>query len=245
MKSIIVFGGSGLIGTQIKKIFLENSYKVISFDIKQDHDPHPNLVFIKYDLSRISSVGELLSLVEEHMKDCFALINCALLPYPEFNIETFKKVDLTNACSSLLALDFLICSLAVNYSNKKPINEFLSVILTSSVKAIYPPKFRHYKNISNMGSSPFYGSMKAASLLLIKHFASAYRNLNITFNAIVPGGVEGEKHSNLFLEQYRESTSNIGLVDPKYIALSAKYIVESSPSLNGTSICVDAGWSCD
>ena len=62
-----------------------------------------------------------------------------------------------------------------------------------------------------MGSSPFYGSMKAASLLLIKHFASAYRNLNITFNAIVPGGVEGEKHSNLFLEQYRESTSNIGL----------------------------------
>ena len=243
MKSIIVFGGSGLIGTQIKKIFLENSYKVISFDIKQDHDPHPNLVFIKYDLSRISSVGELLSLVEEHMKDCFALINCALLPYPEFNIETFKKVDLTNACSSLLALDFLICSLAVNYSNKNHTNFFSNFDLFS--KAIYPPKFRHYKNISNMGSSPFYGSMKAASLLLIKHFASAYRNLNITFNAIVPGGVEGEKHSNLFLEQYRESTSNIGLVDPKYIALTAKYIVESSPSLNGTSICVDAGWSCD
>ena len=94
-------------------------------------------------------------------------------------------------------------------------------------------------------TSPFYGSMKAASLMLIKHFASSYRDLNVTFNAIAPGGINGEKHEEAFLKRYRESTSNVGLIDPTFIALAAKYIVESGPYLNGTSITVDSGWSCD
>ena len=85
-----------------------------------------------------------------------------------------------------------------NFAKKRIKKSFIAVILISSVKALYPPKFRHYVDTKGMKSSPFYGSMKAASLMLIKHFASEYRDLNITFNAIAPGGIEGENHSNEF-----------------------------------------------
>ena len=245
MQNIIIFGGSGLIGSSIKKLFLESKYKVINIDIKDDKTKHPNLIFLKNDLSLISSVEEILILLEDYMEDCAALINCTLLKYPKFDLSKFSKSDLLESCSSLLALDFLISSMAVNYAMHNSTKSYLSVILISSVKGINPPKFRHYKNISGMSSSPFYGCMKAASIMLIKHFASAYRDLGITFNAITPGGIEGEKHSELFLAQYRQSTSNIGLIDPNNIAVTAKYIVDSGPSLNGTTICVDSGWSCD
>ncbi len=245
MQNIIIFGGSGLVGHQVKNLFLNNEYRVINIDIKGDKTKHQNLIFIKYDLSLIESVEDLYNLVKDYLPNCRALINCSLLPYPEFNIRKLSKANLLDACSSLFALDFFISSLAVNYAQEEFPKISLSVILISSVKATFPPKFRHYNNINGMSSSPFYGSMKAASLMLLKHYASAYRDLNITFNAIAPGGVEGESHSETFLKQYRKSTSNIGLIDPKYIAISAKYIVDSGLAINGTSICIDSGWSCD
>ena len=245
MQNIIIFGGSGLVGNAVKNLFLENEFRVINIDIKEDKNNHPNLIFIKYDLSLITSVEDLFNLVRDYLVNCRALINCTLLPYPEFNIRKLSKANLLEACSSLFVLDFLISSLAVNYAQEKFLKSCLSVILISSVKATLPPKFRHYNNINGMSSSPFYGTLKAASLMLLKHYASAYRDLNITFNAIAPGGVDGELHSKVFLKQYRQSTSNIGLIDPKYIAISAKYIVDSGPAINGTSICIDSGWSCD
>ena len=245
MKSIIVFGGSGLIGSQIVNLFLKNSYSVINFDIENKLQSKKNYKYEYCDLSLISNVQELFNIVEKYMNGCVSLINSSLIPYPDFNIKSLSKSEITHACSSLFALDFFICSLAINYAVEKSPNKNLSVILTSSVKALYPPKFRHYKDVKGMSSSPFYGSMKAASLMLIKHFASSYRDLNVTFNAIAPGGINGEKHEEAFLKRYRESTSNVGLIDPTFIALAAKYIVESGPYLNGTSITVDSGWSCD
>ena len=245
MRNIIIFGGSGLVGNSIKDLFLDNQYQVINIDIKDEINNHPNLIHIKYDLSLISTVEQLSDLLKEYLNNCRGLINCTLLPYPEFDVKNLSKENLYEACSSLLVLDFFISTLAVNYAQDKSINSLLSVILISSVKASIPPKFRHYENTNGMNSSPFYGTMKAASLMLIKHFASAYRDLGITFNAIAPGGVNGETHSKTFLDQYRKSTSNVGLIDPQYIALAAKYIVDSGPAVNGSSICVDSGWSCD
>ena len=87
--------------------------------------------------------------------------------------------------------------------------------------------------------------MKAASIMLIKHYASAFRDINITFNAIAPGGINGEEHDQSFLTEYRKSTSNIGLIHPEAIASSVSWIISNGTSLNGTIVNVDAGWACD
>lgn len=245
MKSVIIFGGSGLIGSQVTKFLLEKSYQVINFDIKENKKRIPNLIYKRFDLSSINSVQDLYEIVKNYLPKCCAIINCTLIPYPEFNIESLTKSDLNKACSSLLSLDLFICSMLINYAKTRVEKSFIAVIIISSVKALYPPKFRHYKDIKGMQSSPFYGSMKAASLMLIKHFASEYRDLNITFNAIAPGGIEGENHSSEFIKRYKESTSNVGLIDPSYIALAVNYLIESGLYINGTTITVDAGWSCD
>jgi nucleoside-diphosphate-sugar epimerase len=55
-KTIFITGIAGFFGKHLAQLFLQNSYRVIGFDIRQPHFRHANLVFVNGELSELEKL---------------------------------------------------------------------------------------------------------------------------------------------------------------------------------------------
>ena len=117
----------------------------------------------------------------------------------------------------------------------------INLIFISSIKAFNSPKFWHYEGL-NMESNLEYAIAKAGLNILVKDTNVRYKE-RIVCNAVAPGGIEGENHSNLFLERYEKSCTNGGLVKPKGIAEVISLLTSDYNQISGQVIIIDNGWS--
>ena len=117
-----------------------------------------------------------------------------------------------------------------------------NLIHISSIFGIQAPKFHHYEG-TTMTSPIEYGAIKSGIISITKWLAKYYKNQNIRVNCISPGGIL-DNQPNSFLDKYRESCTNIGMLNADDLVSTISLLLSSkSRAINGQNIIIDDGWS--
>ena len=108
--------------------------------------------------------------------------------------------------------------------------------------ALQPPKFDHYQGTS-LTSPIEYSAIKSGIISITRWLAKYYKNQNIRVNCISPGGILDHQPIS-FLEKYRNSCTNIGMLNAKDLVSTISLLLSSqSRAINGQNIIIDDGWS--
>ena len=150
--------------------------------------------------------------------------------------ENYLKEDLFSQLGSaiLFSKEILGRFLVQGYGN---------LINISSIQGISAPKFNHYEGTS-MNSPIEYSAIKSGIISITKWLAKYYSNKNIRINCISPGGIL-DNQPKAFLDKYRSSCSNIGMLSAEeHISGTLVFLLSDlSKAINGQNIIIDDGWS--
>ena len=88
-----------------------------------------------------------------------------------------------------------------------------------------------------------YTAVKSGIISLTSWLAKYFKNKNIRVNCISPGGIL-DHQTELFLEKYRSSCTNKGMLDPTDVAGTVLFLLsDQSKYINGQNIVIDDGWT--
>jgi NAD(P)-dependent dehydrogenase (short-subunit alcohol dehydrogenase family) len=236
---IIVTGGSGLLGTEICKDIVENGGIPIILDIKAPKEEKYQYIYTDCtDEESISTaIGEIL--------DKYTLIHGAVhSAYPRTevwgeSIETLNYERLSRDLSMQIGSAILVSKVMLRLFKKQRYGSFVHI---GSIMGLRAPKFENYEGLS-MSSPIEYTAIKGSIVSITKWLAKYSFGYGIRFNCVSPGGIE-DGQSDKFMDRYRSSCSNIGMLSGKHISSSVTFLLsERSNAITGQNLIVDDGWS--
>ncbi len=250
-KVVIITGAAGRIGSATAEKLLKNGANVVLADINQDNlvklydlllqKKIGKLTFFKCDITLESEINALLTYTFDFFGGIHAAIHCAYpvslgwgTKFEEIKSENLFK-DLTMQLGS-----------AIIFSQK--VLEFFKyngggdLIHVSSIQGVQAPKFEHYEG-TEMTSPLEYTAIKSGIIAITQWLAKYYANYSIRVNCISPGGIKDNQPST-FINKYRKSCTNIGLLSPDDISSCIAFLLESgSKAINGQNLIIDDGWT--
>ena len=247
-KKILVLGGAGRIGKAVSISIFESGGIPLIFDIDfnllkkiYSNFKSDKLYLFKGDISNIESIKMIIKDASNISQKIDGAVYCA---YPKSNgwgnnIENLNENNLKEDLYMQLGAPILFAKEILKYFSK---NGGGNLINLSSIQGICAPKFEHYKD-TDMTSPIEYSAMKSGIILITKWLAKYYKNRNIRINCVSPGGIL-DCQDEIFIEKYRESCTNKGLLDAKDIASTVNFLLSDySYAINGQNIVIDDGWS--
>lgn len=249
-KSLIIMGGSGLIGSSIVNYFLKKKNSVINLDIKDNHSKKNNRYykFHYFDLSDSENIEKNLQILLKNKK-IYKFINASYpadenwqkLNFDNKNYEIYKKNLNLHLNGFILTSKYF-----ANYFKKNKIKG--SIVNLNSIYGIRAQDMSLYKG-TNIKSNMLYPTLKAGILVFTKQIASEFGKYGVRANSIICGGVEGhikgskKKIDKLFLKKYSLKTMLGRMAKPEDIAPAA-YFLSSDEALyiTGSEITVDGGY---
>lgn len=238
-KTIVIIGSSGLIGSYVSNYFLEKEFNVITADIINKNSKNKN--FIKTDITKETSIKNMIRKIHNKHKKIDVVINCA---YPRTNkwgksfIDSSSK-DISQNLFNQLGSSILILRNFYQYFKQQGHG---NAILLSSIQSLKAPKFDHYKN-TNLVSPIEYSAIKSGIVSIVKYMAKYSKNSNIRFNSISPGGIL-DNQPKKFLNRYKNHCINKGMLNPEDLISAFNFLIDDkSMFVNGQNIIVDDGWS--
>ncbi len=240
MNKVIILGSEGLIGKTLFNYLSDKKFKIIGVDKNLDSNKQNKNNHI-FDISSLENQEDfdcfLSDLVGHDNADYLTIIDALLI---RKKIEKNSKQETHSAFLGYLTTTITIAKWFGNFCKKKNING--NMIMISSVKGFYAPKFKHYENL-NMNSDVEYGISKAGISYAAKDLSVRFKGI-ARYNCLAPGGIKGEDHSSTFIKRYDDSCLKVpGLVDPLEVAKIIKILISESSPIIGQTIIVDNGWS--
>ena len=94
-----------------------------------------------------------------------------------------------------------------------------------------------------MNSPVEYAAIKSGIISITRWLAKYFANQGIRVNCVSPGGIlDGQPQ--VFLERYRQSCTNIGMLTADQVASAIVYLLSpQSAAINGHNMIIDDGWS--
>ena len=112
----------------------------------------------------------------------------------------------------------------------------------SSIQGVRAPKFEHYDG-TEMTSPIEYTAIKSGIISITRWLAKYYAGKDIRVNCVSPGGIR-DSQPTAFLDRYRQSCTNIGMLHADQVASLIVYLLSNeSLAINGQNLIVDDGWS--
>ena len=240
MNKVIILGSEGLIGKTLFNYLYDQNFKIIGVDrnFEPNNQNKNKHIFDITSLENQDAFDSFLSdLVGQDNEDYLSIIDALLI---RKKIEKNSKEETHSAFLGYLTTTVTIAKWFGNFCKKKNING--NMIMISSVKGFYAPKFKHYENL-NMNSDVEYGISKAGISYAAKDLSVRFKGI-ARYNCLAPGGIKGEDHSSTFIKRYDDSCLKVpGLVDPLEVAKIIKILISESSPIIGQTIIVDNGWS--
>mgnify|MGYP002017039842 CR=1 FL=1 len=241
-RKIVVIGGNGLIGSSVVNN-LNNIYTVFNVDIKNKHVYKLKNNIHNYfgDALNIESIKKVFKDIEKNYGQIDTVINCTHFKRKTWGKDhsKIKKEEFNESMDQLLTSVFLISQLSINHFLN---NGGGNLVNLASIQGTQPPKFWHYEG-TDMSSPIEYSLAKSSIISMTTYLAKYYKNKNIRINCISPGGIKDNQPES-FLNNYRSSTSNIGMLEPSDVSNAIEWLIsEKSRAVNGQNIVVDDGWS--
>lgn len=250
-KKVIILGGSGLVGQQTMKKFVNNGYKVINFDLNKSNYIHKNLSYFKVNLNDFNQTENTLKkfFKQNINKKIDGYINTSY-PYMgnwlNHNFSDIKLEDFINN-SSLNSFSNIWVTKLIADNFKK--NKFGSIVLMNSIYGILGQNLNLYSG-TKMKENLTYSIIKGAISNGVRQFASYYSRYNVRVNSICSGGIQGHvkgssmKQSKKFINNYKKLCPLGRLAKPDEIANVIFFLISNESSyITGTNLIVDGGWS--
>lgn len=249
-KTIIVTGGSGLLGSQIIKRIANKTNRIIYLDIKEsksleEHSKNNNLLveFKELNITCAKELDEFSEYLFKNNTNVIGGIHCA---YPRLKswgtaFEDLKENDIYQHLNMQLGSAILFSKFIVPLLKRT--GNGGSLIHLSSIYGIKAPVFDLYDD-TNMITPPLeYGVIKAGIIHLVRWLAKYNKGSNIRVNCISPGGIY-DNQPEIFVQRYNSLCTNIGMLNSADIASVCAFLLsDESRAINGQNLVVDDGWS--
>lgn len=250
-KVIIIAGGTGLIGKELCKGFIEQESIVIIASRNQQKGEKllENLNKLKKDcalyhqlnISEEESVNDLIKFVLDKLSRIDVFINCSWPKTKEWmqNVEEVPFESIKENLINHLGGYFLCTQKIVSVMKKQ---QFGSIINFSSIYGITGPNFSIYEN-TEMTCPPAYPLIKGGIITMTKYFATYFAKNNIRINCISPGGIFDGQNKN-FVKKYNKLTPLGRMGEPKEIVGASLFLASSTSSyMTGQCLVIDGGWT--
>lgn len=251
-KTILVTGGSGIIGFSIVKYFYEKNYNVVIVGleskkkiskIKKILNPIKSLIF-NVELTKVKNIEKIIKTTIKKFKSIDVLVNCAgiqfVAPIEDYPEKIWRKMIDIN-----LTTPFLMIKSILPFMKK---NKFGRIINIASTHGL----------VASVNKSAYTAS-KHGLVGLTKVVALETAKDNITCNSICPGFVLTEliqdqidsvakkkKVSNkkAELELLREKQPSLEFVKKEDIASMIYFLSQDSANqITGANIPIDGAWT--
>lgn len=250
-QNVLITGAAGRLGSAVAKQVLSCGAKVLLADISSESLKRllcdlstfgaDNIFTFVADTSNTAGIDSLISEVSTTFDVIDSAVHCA---YPRSKgwgakFEAIQDEDLS------LDLDMQLGG-AILFS-RRMLRCFQEqghgcLIHLSSIQGVRAPKFEHYAGTS-MSSPIEYAAIKAGVISMVRWLAKYTANQNIRVNCVSPGGILDSQPSP-FLQRYRDSCTNIGMLSPEHVASVVAFLLSpASVAINGQNIIVDDGWT--
>ena len=222
MKTALITGSSGLIGSEICREFLNNGYRVISFDIKPNKEmKHPHFEFHKLDLTHEKEITSAYT----KLGGLDVLINCAAKANPVQ--KRFHLLKLSE-WRDLLAIDLDSYFLMTKHA--------LPLLQKSKGSIINISSTRHLQSEENTEA---YTAGKGAVDALTRALAISY-GPKVRVNSISPGWISDPKARLKKKDHEQHPAGRVGI--PSDIASMALFLAgDAARFITGQDFVVDGG----
>ncbi len=226
-----MIGASGGIGCGVAKYFLENSFRVIGTNFKDDFQPfllnNPNFIAHRLDVTSLESLKSLSKKIGEVQ----AIVNCSGVVDFEAYAEPTKNLDIWN---STIAVNLTGSYLIFEYLNDNIISGG-SYVMISSTDSYFGGKVNRAYAVSKAGINSL---TKSLSLLV--------KESGVRVNAIAPGWVETammEAGGDELVEYAKQINPLQRNGTPREVAELADFLISpKSGYINGQVINLDGGY---
>lgn len=243
-KTVLVTGGTGLIGREIVRALSEFGANVYAADIdltKPKNMVGNNVKYLLLDITSVSSVKAVLSAIVKERKKVDVLINCAYPRTKDWEIK-FENVPFDSWKKNLnshLGGYFLCCQATAEHMKDKGGG---SIINFASIFGIAAPDFSLYKK-TEMTMPVAYAAIKGGIVALTRYLAAYYAKYRVRANVVSPGGVQ-DKQPPVFVKRYSAKTPLGRMAEPKDIVGAVIYLASNASSyVTGHNLLVDGGWT--
>lgn len=251
---IVITGGCGLLGATIAEELFRKKEIVIVTDIDKSKginlieklkEKYPklknNIEFIEMDITSKESINNCINYLNQKYGKIDALVNSAYPRNKNYG-KKFEEVTYRDFCENInlhLGGYFLTCQqFALFFKNQG----YGNIINFASIYGVIAPRFEIYEG-TNITMPVEYAVIKSGIIHLTKYMAKYFKNCNIRFNCISPGGII-DKQPEIFLKNYKKFTLNKGMLNTKDILGTVIFLLsEESKYINGQNIVIDDGFS--
>lgn len=238
IKSIIIFGGSGLIGQEIIRYLQEFNLNILNADLKKSNNKNVN--FLKCDVTKKKEIIKTKNYFIKKFGNIDGIINCFYPRSKNFgkHFEKISKKDFINSIDIHLGSFFEINQIFCLYFKKRKKGKIINFC---SIYANYIPRFEIYKKVKF--TMPLqYMISKNAIVQTTKYLAKKYIKDNININCISPGGIF-DNHDKKFVSEYSRYTSSSKMLDKKDLNSTVKYLLDKDLKMTGQNLIIDEGFT--
>ena len=252
-KTVIITGGSGLIGSEFSIISAKYGANVVIIDIdkkksdklvKQIKEKTGNdkVIYLKCDITSLNDIKKAIDIILNKFGEINVLVNNA---YPRNKNYGKKYEDVTyeDFCENInmhLGGYFLTTQQVSKVMIKQNIGNIINI---ASIYGFAVPRFDIYEG-TEMTMPVEYAAIKGAIINLTKYLSSYLGKYNIRVNCISPGGVY-DHQPETFVKKYSQKVllgNRMANVDDLTGALLF-LLSDDLKYMTGQNIVVDGGWS--
>ncbi len=250
MKSILITGGSGKVGFQLVKHFLNNGFEVITTSTNRERfldkkQPElsgydlDNFKVIEVDFTKVDALNLIRTYIQSNKIILTHVIhNARSLGF--LKLEEDKTISAENFSGELymdVVFPYRLSMGLINNTSHKLEN----IIFISSMYGVVAPTPSLYDNFEE-SSAVHYGVSKAAQIHLTKELAVRLAP-KIRVNCVSFGGIKGRTDEN-FENRYKNLTPLQRMLEAEDVVGPIDFLVsDNSTNMTGQNIKVDGGWT--
>lgn len=250
MRTILLTGASGLIGSTLTKYFLNSGDYIIAITRSKEsldklrsefHDFPKQLLVISVDLTSENAISHIMQSLNSLRVFPDSLINNARDPaFLRVNPST-GMVDRSNFIGEFL-LDVVVpYEMTMNLTQQLS-SKLKSVVNIGSQYGLVAPNLNLYDDPSSE-SFVHYGVAKAGIIHLTKELSVRLAPKDVRVNCVAFGGVEGRADS-IFRDKYSRLCPSGRMLNQNDLCAPVDLLLSSSASgITGHTLVVDGGWS--
>ena len=248
-KSVLIIGGTGLIGQMLVRACLEHGAKILCGARQPDpelfadlpSDQLRRLTYQAVDVTDPQAVDNLFASVKDEDGILDAVVNCSFPRGSGFGAK-FEDVLYSNFRENVtkhLGSAFLVCQSAAKYFSEVGSGNIINI---SSIYGVMNPRFEIYED-TPMTKEVEYSVCKSAIIHLTGYLAKYLKGRDIRVNCVSPGGVlNGEPDQ--FVDRYNSHCMNKGMLGGDDVAGTVLFLLsDHARYVNGQNIVVDDGFS--
>ena len=250
-KTILITGAAGRIGSATARLAVAAGADVILSDIAGDRlsrleheliSTSASKVFsFEADLTSENSIDQLLSQSLDCVSTITSAVHSAYPTSPGWGAP-FEELTAKYLCQDLsmqMGSAILFSQRILAHFDHFGAGDLVHI---SSIQGVQAPKFDHYEG-TEMTSPVEYAAIKSGVISITRWLAKYYSNKGIRVNCVSPGGIK-DAQPLVFLDRYRQSCTNIGMLTANQVASIIIFLLSpQSSAINGQNLIVDDGWS--